>query len=440
MNLRRRFQQALDSLPVTSPVNGYVVAYSGGVDSHVLLDLCKLAGVNVRAVHIHHGLQKEADQWTQHCGDVCRELDIPCLTIRVQARPENGDSPENAARKARYAALYAGLQRDECLLTAHHLDDQSETLLLQLFRGAGPAGLSAMPIFRNRHGCRHARPMLTFSREEIMHYADQHKLCWVEDPSNQDTGFDRNLVRRSILPQIKQRWPQVDASLSQVASQQQQALELIETLAAIDLAAIITRQADVVSVSMLNELSTARQLNVLRYWLHQFAKDGPTANVLQQILASVLSAADDATPVLCWGQSEVRRYQDGLYLMAASRHDETKRFFWKPQDALAINELNIEISANREVAKGLKTPLLDRQFSIRFRTGGEKIRPAGRKHTHSLKKLMQEAGVPPWQRSRIPLLYLDEELVCVCGFWLAAGFTVSEGEKGWLPEMKTVKS
>jgi len=211
------------------------------------------------------------------------------------------------------------------------------------------------------------------------------------------------------------------------------ALELIEVLAAVDLAAIVTQRADVVFVSALNKLSRARQLNVLRLWIRQFAKDRPTSNILQQIFETVLTAAADAEPVVSWGQSEIRRYQDGLYLLSSVRHDETKVWLWKPRETLMLKGLDIELSVSRIETRGLNINLLDREFKVAFRTGGENIRPAGRRHTHRLKKLMQEAGIPPWMRSRIPLLYLDDELVCVCGYWLAEGFIAGEGEKGWLP-------
>lgn len=437
MSLTGRFRKILDSLPVTSPVARYVVAYSGGVDSHVLLHLCHRVDVPVRAIHINHGLQHEADQWTRHCTDVCKVLEIACTTINVDAAANQGESPENAARKARYAALYSSLQADECLLTAHHCDDQSETLLLQLFRGAGPAGLSSMPLIRTIQGVKHARPMLEFSRQEVLDYAGQNDLNWVEDPSNEDTEYDRNLVRRTILPLIRQRWPQLDGSLSQVAMQQQDALALIEDMAAIDLASVVTQSSNVLSVSAISRLSRARQFNVVRYWIHQHAKDRPTANALQQIIETVLCAVEDAAPVVSWGQTEVRRYQDGLYLMSAVKHDTKKTYSWNPRHALLLKELDVELSMSPSDNKGLSMTMLDNDFRVTFRNGGESIRPAGRGHTHQLKKLMQEAGIAPWMRSRIPLLYLDDELVCVCGYWLAEGYVAAPGEEGWMPVCHT---
>lgn len=428
-----RFQQKLKSLSAEHPatIKCYVVAYSGGMDSHALLHLCHQSNVPVRAIHVNHGLQNEADAWSVHCSHVCDELNIPLLDMQVDAKAAKGESPENAARKARYDAIVSELEEDECLLTAHHKDDQSETLVLQLFRGSGPAGLSSMPIVRGVGKCNHVRPLLEFSRDELLQYAKDNKLNWVEDPSNLDTDIDRNLVRQKIIPLIKTRWQQIDNSLSQVASQQQDSLEIIEAMAAIDLAAVATEQPEIISMHELRQLSTARQLNVLRFWIRQFGKDAPTANVLQEIVDSVVMAAEDAVPVVIWAQSEVRRYQGNLYILERKEHDASKTFLWNLQENLLIEDIGIELSVNRTRGEGLSSDLLKGELKVGFRQGGEKIQPAGRKHTHSLKNLMQEAGIPPWERSRIPLIYFDSELVCVCGYWVSSKFSV-EG-KGWLP-------
>jgi tRNA(Ile)-lysidine synthase len=241
--LVEHFQQQLQSLSVahsvTRPAENYVVAYSGGMDSHVLLHLCYKLKIPVRAIHINHGLQKEADAWSKHCNKICEELNVPFFNIHVDAAATQGESPENAARNARYEALMSELKVNECLLTAHHKDDQSETLLLQLFRGAGPAGLAAMPVVRKTGKGIHLRPLLECSRSELMQYAKENKLNWIEDPSNQNTDFDRNFVRQKIIPLIKGRWQQVDSALEQVASQQQDSLEIIEAMAAIDLSSVV---------------------------------------------------------------------------------------------------------------------------------------------------------------------------------------------------------
>jgi len=436
MTLSKRFAEVLESLffgQSSSPIKRYLVAYSGGLDSHALLHLCvQCTSLPVRAVHIHHGLQDEADQWSEHCAEVCDALQVPYKTIHVDASKRAGESPEETARKARYAALNSELEPGDCLLTAHHQDDQSETVLLQLFRGAGSAGLAAMPVIRETHQTFHARPLLGFTRDEIYAYAIENDLKWVDDPSNTDTDFDRNLLRQDIIPDIKKRWPQLGDSLSRVASQQQDVLEIIEAMAGVDLASSVTQQAHVINIAGLTRLSRARQLNVLRSWIHQCAHDAPTANVLQQVLQSVLPAVGDASPEVCWGESEIRRYQEKLYCLKRVEHDTSEVFDWNPREKLVLKSLGVELSMEQDVLRGLKLELLDKALKVKFRQGGEKIRPVGRKHTHSLKKLMQETGIPPWQRSRIPLIYFNDELICVCGHWLASVYV---GD-GWLPMLR----
>ncbi len=437
MDLLLRFQQQLEMLALEPDQKHFVVGYSGGLDSHVLLHLCKRAAIPVRAVYIHHGLQAQADDWSKHCERECKKLDLAFKNIHVDAQAVNGEGPENAARIARYKALRSELKSREVLLTAHHRDDQSETLLLQLLRGAGPAGLAAMPVLRNNHGMQHARPLLEISRAELLSYAKAEHLNWIEDPSNQNTDYDRNLLRQNIVPELKQRWPQLDVSLSQVAQQQQQVLEIIEAMAAVDLAAISTQQADVIVISALKKLSTARQLNVLRYWTKLYANDVATANILHQLVESVLTATDDAGPVLNWGQSEIRRYQDGLYLLTKqTAHDVNQSYAWAGNDSLLIEPPGIALTKQVTSTGGITNKIKQKTCTVRFRQGGEKIQPAGRKHTHSLKKLMQEAGIPPWQRSRIPLLYINDQLVCVCGYWIAKNFAASHAEAGWVVEVE----
>ena len=431
MTLSKRFSETLESLFLSqnssiqdSSIKSYLVAYSGGLDSHVLLHFCaKYSSLPVRAVYIHHGLMAEADLWSVHCAEVCEALQVPFKTIHVDASKRVGESPEETARKARYTALKSELEPGDCLLTAHHQDDQSETVLLQLFRGAGSAGLAAMPLISKSNHIFHARPMLGFSRDEIHEFANDNGLKWVEDPSNTDTDFDRNLLRQEIIPHIKKRWSKLGDSLSKVATQQQDTLEIIEAMAAIDLASIVTHQSHVIDMAGLVKLSQPRQLNVLRYWINSSAHDAPTANVLQQLIQSVLPAADDANPEVCWGQSEIRRYQGKLYCLKQIEHDESDVYDWNPREKLMLVNLGIELQAEQASIQGLNIESLDENLKVSFRQGGEKIRPVGRKNTHSLKKLMQEAGIPPWQRSRIPLIYFKNELICVYGYWIVDGYS-----------------
>ena len=410
-----------------------VVAYSGGVDSHVLLHLCQRLGQPLRAVHVHHGLQSQADAWTQHCEHVCEQLDIELTVLRVDAAPAQGESPEDAARKARYRAIAQVLTAGECLLTGHHADDQAETLLLQLMRGAGTAGLAAMPAYKSFGDYWHGRPLLAYGRSELVAYATQQSLHWIEDPSNTDTRFDRNLMRHTILPLLQQRWPAVATSLSRSAALQQESLALNETLARIDLAAVTTDQARVLSMTRLQALSRTRQINLLRYWWRLHAGRSPARNQLMQLVDSLLPAAVDAAPVIKWGNTQIRRFQQRLYLLADNSEDiSTLECGWDGHTTVQLGR-NIRVRAEMNCSPGLDRCLLSQKLSLRFRRGGERMRVFGNAHHQQLKKLMQDANIPPWQRARVPLLYINDELACVCGYWLAEPFAAKPGEHGWLP-------
>jgi len=434
VNLGRQFQHILETLPAVQSAHSCVVAYSGGVDSHVLLHLCHAAGVPVRAIHIHHGLQAEADHWDRHCAGVCSKLDVAYQCIHVDADPGPGESPEDAARKARYQALEYELASDEVLLTAHHQDDQAETLLLQLMRGAGPAGLASMPVIKTFGAGHHARPMLGFSQELLRQYAEEHQLIWVDDPSNADTSFDRNYIRKEVMPRLVENWSNANEALSHVAALQQDTLEIIDAMAATDLAAVTTQQRNSLSISELKQLPQARQYNVLRYWINVSGYARPRRNIMQEVIESVLPAAEDATPLVFWGSTEIRRYQDTLYILPAlNSHEIHHVYAWDGELPLYIDTLNLEMRLEQSLGKGLHQDAVARRMTVRFRQGGEQLRPQGRRHTHSLKKLMQEAGIPPWQRNRIPLIYIDHQLACVCGYWVAESFSVSADQQGWYP-------
>ena len=434
MDPGRQFQHVLEELSAVQPVHDCVVAYSGGIDSHVLLHLCHHHGLAVRAVHIHHGLQADADNWDAHCNEVCVNLGIAYKCIQVDAQPGPGESPEDAARKARYRALENEIGSGEIMFTAHHQDDQAETLLLQLMRGAGPAGLASMPLIKAFGNGYHARPLLDFSQQQLRDYARQHKLVWVEDPSNADTSYDRNYIRKQVMPVLTSNWPHASQSLSQSAALQQDTLEIIDAMAATDLAAVASQQRNSLSISRLRQLPVARQYNVLRYWINHAGFDKARRNILQEIVESVLPAAEDAAPLVLWGNTEIRRYHDALYiLLALNSHEIHHVYAWNGEQPLYIETLRLELRLEQKLGTGLTQDAVARGLTVRFRQGGEQIRPHGRQHTHSLKKLMQDAGIPPWLRNRIPLIYIDHELACVCGYWVAEAFSVTDEQQGWCP-------
>jgi tRNA(Ile)-lysidine synthase len=443
MPLTAAFREALQSIADTTNAEHtlrFILALSGGLDSRVMLHLCRQAGIDFRVVHIHHGLQTEADDWNRFCAQLCDDIDAPYVCIHVDAQPKTGESPEEAARIARYRGLLSQMQPDDVLLTAHHLDDQAETLLLQLMRGAGPAGLAAMPLCKPFGPGWHARPMLKVARMALTDYAQLNKLEWLVDPSNSDTSLDRNYIRHRVMPVLAERWSNAAQSLESVAHLQQDAAALQDDLAEIDRQAFADADNALYIPSLLG-LSRARCLNLLRYWINSTGIEKPRRNILNEIIDSVLPAADDAAPMVMWGLAEVRRYRNRLYLMRALTHHALDQVYaWDGETPLLFDSLGFELRLEQVHGEGLLQDTVLRGLTVRFRQGGENIRPKGRDHSHSLKKLMQEAGIPPWQRNRIPLIYTGNILVCVCGYWVAAEFAAGPEQQGWLPRCRELGS
>jgi tRNA(Ile)-lysidine synthase len=458
MSFLKRFQISLESL-YTLPENArYVIAYSGGVDSHVLLHCCKKLDIPLCAVHVHHGLQSAADYWVNHCQNICDALDVPLQVIYVDAKQKRGKSPEEAARNARYEALQKSLDEGDCLLTAQHLNDQAETLLLQLFRTATSAGLSAMPECRQIGNNVHVRPLLSFPREEIENYAEENGLHWIEDPSNQDATFDRNYIRTNLVPLLESRWPEITVQLSKVAKLQANNLQVLEDMAAIDLANSITEPVyrstgslyevvSVISITALKQLSSPRLLNVLRSWIIQtiesrHRRTSPTRNLLEEIEKTVINAQQDASPVIVFSGFEFRRYQNNLYLLLAKWPQTVidavvrSEVEWLLQSPLVIPEWRIQLVAVSKAGEGIQQDLFHEPLKISFREGGEIFHPAGRQHSQSLKKLLQAEGVPPWERDTLPLLYYKDELVAVAGIWVATKYAAKGNEAGWVIELQ----
>lgn len=429
MSFLKRFQTSLEPLYVLPENNEYVVAYSGGVDSHVLLHCCSSLNLPVRAVHVHHGLQAVADSWVNHCQTICEQLDISLDVVYVDAKQKKGarQSPEESARDARYQALENALTEGDCLLTGQHLNDQAETLLLQLFRTATSAGLSAMPAAKRFGEFLHARPLLSFSRDEIERFAKQNDLRWIEDPSNEDTLYDRNFVRKDVVPLLESRWPEAITQLSTVARLQSNNLSVQEDMAAIDMAnAVVMHDVklklstyDVVSmlsILALKKLSTARVLNVLRYWIIQLASKQPTRNILEEIAKSLIDSQQDANPIIVFSDYEFRRYQNNLYLLKKKTTVDNKiDFEWNPAKTKVLQMPHGRLNIIDTVGEGLQNKLRDENLKITFRQGGESFNPYGRQHSQRLKKLLQEEGIPPWERDLIPLVYFNEELIAVVG-------------------------
>lgn len=412
----------------------YWIAYSGGLDSHVLLHLCTMLrseekALDFIALHIHHGLLPEAEAWTAHCAEVCRALNVPLVVRKVEARPGPGESPEEAARNARYQAFKSQLGAEEALLTAQHQDDQAETVLLQLFRGAGLAGLAGMPERSILGKSILLRPLLTFARGAILEYAAANQLAWVEDPSNRDMRYDRNYLRHRILPLLKERWPGIGKALQRSARHCAEGQSLLNQLAADLCRAARHPSRQTLRIAQLQSFDKPAQRLVIREWIRAYGYRPPPAVVLERILDELIPARRDRSPKVAWQEGEVRRYRDEMYLLSPLiPFDEHRIIPWDGRMPLPLPGDNGALEARPSEGWGISAQWWQKErITVRFRRGGETCRLPGREGTQSLKNLYQEQAVPPWVRERMPLVYLGERLAAVGDLWVCEPFAEGHG-------------
>ncbi|VFM98080.1 MAG: tRNA(Ile)-lysidine synthase [Candidatus Kentron sp. G] len=433
-DLHRTILNQLGNMPLA---RRYWVAYSAGMDSHTLLSAMarvrdQLPDARVGAIHVNHGLQPEADSWARHAEAVCHGLGIACRVLIADARAAPGQSQEAAARRARYGVMEAIVGSGEILLVAHHRDDQAETLLLQMIRGAGPRGLAAMPRLARFGAGWLARPLLDVPRAAIREYAKSQGLVWIEDKSNDDPRFDRNYLRHEILPRLQTRWPTISRTLGRVAAHQADMARQLDLLAREDLENLRGSEGDTLSCHGLRRLPEYRQRNALHAWFRRLGLPAPNAVHLQRILADVLGAGPDRKPRVCWQGAQVRRYRDNLYAGAPlSRHDPGQVILWSLDGSLRLSHGRLE--ARRAVGAGLRAAACSgNKVEVRFRQGGERCRIAANAHTRLLKRLFQERGIVPWERDRTPLVFVEGQLAAVAGLWVCAPFEANGNEQGWV--------
>jgi tRNA(Ile)-lysidine synthase len=409
----------------------YVVAFSGGLDSTVLLHTLASSqaqhGVPVLAVHVNHGLQEEAARWAEFCRETSATYGIDFVSHEVVVATGSGLGPEASAREARYACLRTIVQPDDWLLSAHHQDDQAETLLLNLLRGSGPAGLAGIGALRPFAGGWLVRPLLDVPRIELEEYTRRFELKWIEDPSNEEQVFDRNYLRHEVMPRLDSRWPDAAGRLRRSAQLASEASQLLSELAELDLAAL-GGKPDRLALNGLRALTPERQRNVLRHAVRRLGLPVPGAKQLQSIVADLIPARDDAQPLVCWSGIAARRYRDELYIVAENMVEAVANY----SRVISGNRVDLgpglgTLTLTADSASGLSESVVDAGLELRFRVGGEEFQPQDQRHKRKLKKLLQEAGVVPWMRERLPILYSGGRIVAVADLWVAADSVAEPG-------------
>ena len=373
----------------------FVVGLSGGVDSVVLLHALAAEGLDLRAAHVHHGLSPNADAWVAHCRRLCNRLGIPITVRRVQLKKKS----EEAAREARYAVF--GKLPCDVLALAHQLDDQAETVLLNLLRGAGPRGASGMPARASVHGRVVWRPLLEVPREAIVAYAHDKALEWIEDESNASDAFSRNFLRLHIAPLLARRYPRWRQALARAARN-------------------FSR----------SELDAEA---MLRAFLRQRGLRAPSEAKLIEMLKQ-LGSGGRATLIDHDG-ARLRVYRGTVSVEKSAEELPFEPVRWRGERKLALPALRGELRF-RKLRRGGIDPrwLKDGGLEVRLRSGGERLQADARRPRRTLKNLFQEAGVPPWQRKKLPLLYRGADLVWAPGLGVDQRYQSAEKTSGWVPE------
>ncbi|MFT5393195.1 MAG: tRNA(Ile)-lysidine synthase [Gammaproteobacteria bacterium] len=426
----------LAALQCAPPATRFLVACSGGADSVALLDaLCEVRHALAPAllvVHINHGLHPRSSQWEKFVRELCDTLHVPCIVRRVSVSEGAGLGLEAAARAARYEALGQLVDAGDVVLTAHHRDDQAETMLLNLLRGAGPRGLAGMRAVRPFAKGHLARPCLAMSRDDLREHCRARGRMWVDDSSNSDTQIRRNFLRHEVLPVLERHWPGAAATLSRAALLQRGADELLGEIANRDLAQAYSAQSRTLDVSYLMQLSTVRGGQLVRAWTEVLGLPTPSLHHVSELLRTLDEAREEAQLSIQWPGAVVTRFRRRLYARSPQAKAQAK---WAPMRWVLSEPLTFArgvLRAHRTVGSGLSVRLLEKvDVEVRRRTGGERLRPAGRGLTKRVKSLLQEAALPPWEREQLPLLFVAGQLAAIPGVCYSESFAASAGEEGW---------
>ena len=410
---------------------GVTVGLSGGVDSMVLLNvlfqLKTKLNLKLNAIHIHHGLSKNADHWCEVCLDECKKLGVDFSQKNINIDNSEGIGIEAAARKARYQMLHQ--LSDEFLATAHHQNDQAETLMLQLLRGSGLKGLASMPLFDKER--RLWRPFLKISRDAIEEYAKNNNVRFVEDESNQNTEFDRNFLRLEIFPRLIKRFPQTIKSLGRSADLVAEGLNLNKAIANEDAKNYFSEDFIKLNTKIFRTFPRDRVVNLIRWWLEKNQQKMPSQKIMDQIYNQIISAKKDAQiNIHISSKMSVRAYKDFLWLVKIKKEKNSFDLIWKGEEVFELPGSG-KLLFKPCLGKGIS---LDKVGSsvlrIQNRKGGERFKPERNQPTRTLKYLLQKINMPPWERELLPIIYSEDMLVAVPNFGVHHEFVADEDKIG----------
>jgi len=425
----------LDDLVEVSQCERLILGYSGGLDSSVLLlltaEYVSSRNLELQAIHVDHGLQDESVEWSKHCVRTAKYCGIRCEVAVLDGRVPAGENTEEWARDERYRLFKSWADRRTCILTAHHADDQAETVFYNAIRGSGPHGLSGIRSTA-RFGFGYlGRPLIECRRVELLAYARSADIKWLEDPSNRDDRLSRNFIRRRIFPVIQGRFPGAARNLQRLAKVQTDLADVLDRVAD---SALDRQESPNYRISIAALLEFDRELRpfVLKRWLARAGASIPGRRHIEQILEHLMFVRPDGMPTVCWGHFEVRRYRGQMYLMRRLKDTRNRgsmtwdlacdlRFPWGSLSAHATRGIGI----NRDILKNM-------ELVVGFRSGGERCHPSFRSHSQMLKKLFQEWSVPPWERDLTPLVFVDGHLAAVGDHCVCQGFAAG-------PEAHAVK-
>lgn len=429
------------------------IAFSGGLDSTALLSVAASLrprmGLSLRALHVNHGWNEKSEDWAAHCESVARALTVPCETIQLGSNLalESGSadftesSREARARAARYHWFSEMVDPEDVLLTGHHLDDQAETFILRLMRGSSINGLGAMRPQQSLNRLQVLRPFLGISRNSLAQWVSDKNLQVLDDPSNSNIAFDRNFLRHTILPRLKSRWPETTQILARAAVHSQGTQMLLDEVAADDLArcALVRPHCylsdlGAASIPALFKLGRMRLLNVLRFWMRTCTLQTPSERALGEFIRQLETAGPESSPSLRLGPLVFREYREGLFLVPLPGRDDAGVPESQLWDGTSVNihGPDIELIPERKMASGLRASLLDDGVvELRWRRGSTRVTLQGRgPHRHALRKILQELSMPPWERERIPLIFINGQFACMPQVVIEESCRAGAGEVG----------